>query len=71
MENIKCGADFSIAQLIDYMADAGAQTGHMERITVLTETQRITLYVGVAAIEEVAPTDQVVSDIIAKLQVVK
>jgi len=55
MENIECGADFSIAELIGYMADKGAQKGHMERITVLTKTQRITLYVGVAAIEDVAP----------------
>lgn len=71
MENITCGADFSIAQLINYMADVGAQKGHIERITVLTETQRITLHVGVAAIEEVALADQVVSDIIARLKVVK
>ncbi|MGZ8153043.1 MAG: hypothetical protein ACXWT1_05665 [Methylobacter sp.] len=71
MENIECGANFSIAELINHMATVGAKKGHMERITVLTETQRITLYVGVAAIEEVAPTDQVVSDIISKLQVVK
>lgn len=60
MENIDCGADFSISQLIGYMADAGAQVGHMERITVLTETQRITLYVGVAAIEDVIPKLHVV-----------
>jgi hypothetical protein len=71
MENIECDANFSIAELIKYMAEVGAKKGHMERITFLTETQRITLYVGVAAVEEVASTDQVVSDIIAKLQVVK
>ncbi|MCF7964177.1 MAG: hypothetical protein K9L79_01420 [Methylobacter tundripaludum] len=55
MENIECGADFSIAELIGYMADKGAQVNHMERITVLTEKQRITLYVGVAAVEDVTP----------------
>jgi hypothetical protein len=60
MKNINCPADFNIAQLVDYMADAGAQVGHMERITVCTSTQRITLYVGVAAIEDVSPKVTVV-----------
>jgi hypothetical protein len=54
------GADFSIADLIGYLSDKGAQVGDMERITVCTSTQRITLYVGVAAIEDVTPKLQVV-----------
>ncbi len=60
MENIECGADFSIADLVGYMAEKGAQVGDMERITVLTGTQRIVLYVGVAAIDDVTPKLRVV-----------
>lgn len=55
MDEIEADGTFSIADLIAYLADKGAKKGDLERITVLTETQRITLYVGVAAIEDVTP----------------
>lgn len=60
MDEIEANGNFSIAELIDYLAEKGAQVGNLERITVLTEKQRITLYVGVAAIEDVMPKLRVV-----------
>jgi hypothetical protein len=55
MDEIETDGNFSIAELIAYLADKGAKQGDLERITVLTEKQRITLYVGVAAIEDATP----------------
>jgi hypothetical protein len=55
MDEIETDGNFSIADLIAYLASKGAKQGDLERITVLTEKQRITLYVGVAAIESVTP----------------
>ncbi len=63
MQQISCDADFSIADLVGYLSEIGAPVGHVERITVLTECQRITLYVGVAAIEDVSPKLQLVKSI--------
>lgn len=60
MAMINCGADFSIGDLIEHLAGKDAQMGHVERITVLTDHQHITLYVGVAAIEDVSPKLQLV-----------
>lgn len=59
-ENIKCHSGFTIVELVNHMADVGAQVGHIELVTVCTDTQRITLYVGVKAIEDVTPKLQVV-----------
>lgn len=60
MDEIEADGNFSIAELLDYLAEKGAEVNSLHRITVLTEKQRITLYVGVAAIEDVTPKLRVV-----------
>ena len=55
VNNISCPPDFSFADLVAYLSEAGAKVGHSERVTVTTESQRITLVIRVDAIEDIFP----------------
>jgi hypothetical protein len=55
MPEINGNGDFSIDDLVEYLADQEAGVGHSELLTVCTSTQRIILQIAVVSIEDITP----------------
>lgn len=55
MHSINGTGDFSIDDLVEYLAAQDAGVGHSEHITVCTSAQRIILQITVVSIEDITP----------------
>lgn len=53
MPGINSHGDFSIDDLIEYLADQDAGVGHSEQMTVCTSAQRIILQIVVVSNEDI------------------